>query len=64
MSTTPTVQCEHCHRAIPVNTPCEHVGRHYFHPACLIEYLLITQPERSDVKAPKTTRWQLFRRRG
>lgn len=64
MSTTPTVQCEQCYRAIPGNTPREHVGRHYFHPECLIEHLLITGGERSDVKPPSTSRWQLFRRRG
>jgi hypothetical protein len=64
MSTTPTVQCEQCHRAIPGNTPREHVGCHYFHPACLIEYLLIIREDRSDAKPPRTTRWQLFRRRG
>ena len=64
MPVTPTIQCEHCHRAIPENTPREHVGRHYFHPACLIEYLLIACEAPLDVKPPRTSRWQLFRRRG
>ncbi len=63
VSTTPTVQCEQCHRAIPGNTPREHVGCHYFHRACLIEYLLITREDKSDAKPLRTSRWQLFRRR-